>query len=142
MAKHWYIKTSATRDEVIAAANKIFFVPPSFKDRFKLSKAAQLQSNLRWERSGAEGADLAAIVVSGGLREAVSNTKRGPGSMLGTTVALAVSDEDDSRIVQLWLAEYNTHLWINQQADVLKSYAKQIAKELTSGGATSEVRKR
>lgn len=142
MAKHWYIDTNASRDEIVGAFREVFFVRPSMGTRLKVwSKAAQLQSNLKWEPARAENALVAAVMVSGGIKEAVADSKRGPGSGIGTTVALAVENGAEMRRAQLWLAEYNTFAGINQQGDVLKSYAKQVASKLEASGKTARAHK-
>lgn len=135
MAKNWYIDTSAGRDAVIEVARDVFFAKPSIADRLKFwSKAAQLQSNIRWEPTSVSGADLAAEVVSGGIREAVGSSRRGGGSMLGTTLALQVEARDGGSAAQLGLTSYNTFFGVNQQGDLAKSYAKQIAGGLRAKG--------
>jgi hypothetical protein len=142
MATRWFIDTDASQQQLIQAFNDVFFTRPSVGTRLKVwSKAAQLQSNLRWEQAGAAGAVAAARMVSGGLREAVADSKRGPGSGLGTTVAMAVEANGSGLQAQLWLANYNTHFGLNQQGDVIKSYAKQVAANLVTNGHQARAHK-
>jgi hypothetical protein len=142
MAKHWYVETSADRASVLAACHELFFIRPSISERAKFwSKGAQFRSMLVWKESHANGADLAAAVVSGGMREALSASRNGPGSMLGTTIAVKVENVGETRRVQLWLAEYPTFVGIATQGDVLKSYAKQLASKLVARGVAAEAHK-
>lgn len=142
MAKHWYIETSATAEEVQRVARSVFFTRPSLAERAKVwSKAAQLQSNIKWEEVRADGAVLAAEVVSGGMREAIGASKNGGGSMIGTTIAMSIGDNGAGRVVEMWLRDYNTFMGMNQQGDVLKSYTRQVAKALIAGGATATAHK-
>jgi hypothetical protein len=142
MAKHWYVDTNASQDEIVNAFREVFFSRPTMGTRLKVwSKAAQMQSNLKWEPTGAENALVAAVMVSGGIREAVADSKRGPGSGIGTTVALAVDGDTDVRQAQLWLGDYNTFVGFNQQGDVLKSYTKQVASQLVAAGHTANAHK-
>lgn len=139
MAKHWYIESTASKDQVVNAFREVFFTRPTFAERLKFwSKAAQLHSNLRWGAGAADGADVAAELVSGGLREAVQSSKHGGGSIIGTVIAMSVNDADgDGTQAQLWLAAYNTHFGINQQSDIIRSYTKRIARTLQAGGESA-----
>jgi hypothetical protein len=141
MAKHWYIDSTASKDQVVAAFREVLFTRPTVAERLKFwSKAAQFPSNLRWGAGAAEGADVAAELVSGGIREAVQSSKHGGGSILGTVLAMSVDDaHGDAVQAQLWLASYNTFFGINQQSDIIKSYAKQIARNLQARGASANV---
>jgi hypothetical protein len=142
MSKHWYVDTNASQDEIVNAFREVFFTRPTMGTRLKVwSKAAQMQSNLKWEPTGVENALVAAVMVSGGIREAVADSKRGPGSGIGTTVALAVDGDTDVRQAQLWLGDYNTFVGFNQQGDVLKSYTKQVASQLLAAGHTANAHK-
>lgn len=143
MAKQWFIDTSASKQDVLAAANHIFFTRPSFAERLKFwSKSAQLRSNLVWERASVSGADVAASVKSGGLREAAGTSKYGGGSMLGTTIGVVVEDTGTARQVTFVLTAYNTMFGINQQSDLVKWYAKQVAAQLVAGGAAATASRR
>ena len=141
MARNWYVATSASRDDLLSAFAEVIFVRPSFKERFKLSKGAQLRSQQVWEQAGADGADVAAVLVRGGMREAMADSKHGGGSGLGTTIAMSVSQEQGQVMGQFWLANHNTFFGINQQGDVLKAYARLVAAKLTANGCSSEVGK-
>lgn len=136
MAKHWFIESTASKEQVVTAFREVFFTRPTVAGRLKFwSKAAQLHSNLRWGAGAADGADIAAELVSGGLREAVQSSKHGGGSIIGTVIAMSVDDADGDAVrAELWLASYNTFFGINQQSDIIKSYAKQIARRLEVGG--------
>jgi hypothetical protein len=142
MATRWFIDTSASKQDLVQAFGQVFFTRPSVGTRLKIwSKAAQLQSNLRWEQTAAPDALVAARMVSGGLREAVADSKRGPGSGLGTTVAMAVHPQGNGSQAQLWLANYNTAFGMNQQSDVIKSYSKQVAARLVERGHQAQAHK-
>ena len=142
MATRWYIDTDASENQIVQIFRDVFFTRPSVGTRLKFwSKAAQLQSNIRWEETGAEDALVAAAMVSGGLREAAAASRRGPGSGLGTTVALAIETEQNRSQAQLWLANYNTFVGMNQQSDVIKSYTKQIAGQLVASGHQAKAHK-
>jgi hypothetical protein len=141
MARNWYVATDASRQELLGAFAQVFFERPSFKERFKLSKGAQLRSQQVWEHTGAQGADVAAVLVRGGLREAVADSRRGTGSELGATIAMSVSQEEGRSVGQLWLANHSTFFGFNQQGDVLKAYSKLIGSKLEAMGRSNEVGK-
>jgi hypothetical protein len=69
------------------------------------------------------------------------SSKHGGGSIIGTTIAMAVNRDSGATQAQLWLASYNSHFGINQQGDIIRSYTKQIAARLREQGDTAEVRK-
>ena len=145
MATRWYIETTEPQGSVTAAFADVFFERPTFGERAKFwSKKAQLRSHLRWERSGADDAAVAARLVSGGLREAAQSSKHGGGSIIGTTIVMAFQNGDLSAgttHAQLWLAHYNTHFGFNQQGDIIRSFTKQIADRLRVSDATVRVHK-
>jgi hypothetical protein len=145
MATRWYIETVEPESSVTAAFADVFFERPSFGERAKFwSRKAQLRSNLRWERSDAADAVIAARLVSGGIREAAQSSKRGGGSIIGTTIAMAFGDGDDTTGIthaQLWLAHYNTYFGMNQQGDIIRLFTKQIADRLRDSDGTVRVHK-
>lgn len=135
MASHWYIDTDAPDDDIVAAFRDVFFTKPDLSTRLQFwSKAAQLQSNLRWESTHADGAAIAAVMVSGGMRELTNTPERGPGSELGAILALAIDAEPDVRHVQLWSPDGTKSFDFNQQADLVKSDSRQIAAKLAEYG--------
>ncbi len=135
MAKNWVLDTSADEETVVQAFRDVFFARPSVTERLKVwSKAAQLRSNLAWEQSIADGAVIAARLVSGGLREAIASSQRGGGSGIGTTIAMSVASCEGGTTAQFWLANFNTFMGLNQQGDVLKSFTKQVASRLSDEG--------
>lgn len=136
MAQRYYIRTSAGRGEFLSAFGRLLLTRPTLKERFVLSKVAQLRSNLTWTRHTVPGADVAARLVTGGLNEAISSSRIGPGSLIGTVIALSVEAAGSGSTGQLWLAGYPTFFGMNQMGGVLKAYAKGIAKDLEAGGAT------
>jgi len=143
MAKTWYVETTADKSTVLTVAREVFFSKPTMGTRMKVwSKAAQLQSNIRWEPANVSGSDVAARVVSGGMRELASSGNSGTGSMIGTTIALSIQASDGGSRVTLGLAEYNTYMGLNVQSDLLKSYSKQVATALTQSGHTASASKR
>lgn len=144
MAKNWFVDTSADREVVLKAAADLFFTKPDLGTRMKFwSKAAQLQSNIRWSEASVAGADLAASVVSGGLREVAGASKHGGGSMIGTTIGLRVEPAATSgSTVQFSLTSYNTFFGVNQQGDLVKSYAKQLAALLSAAGHSTSASRR
>jgi len=141
MAKHHYIDTSADRPQVLAAFDQAFLTRPAFKERFTLSKKGQLRSSLVWERQSVPGADIAARLVAGGLREMMAASRNGPGSQIGTVIALSVEPSGTGSVGELWLADYPTFMGMNQMGDVLKAYAKLMEDALERGGADVALRR-
>ena len=137
MAKHWYVTTTASKEEALAAFARIFFTRPQMKERFKLSKGAQLRSQQTWGQASAPNADVAAVLERGGIREAISDSRHGPGSALGSIIAMRCSQDSEGQVLELWLANTNTFLGMSQNNDVLKAYARLISDDLASRGHTT-----
>jgi hypothetical protein len=140
MASHYQIRTSAPPEEVRRVFSQVFFTRPKFTARFNPTKTAQLQSNLKWKATTEPDADMAAELVSGGLREAVSDSRNGTGSIIGMRIALAL-EPGTPTVGQIWLANYRTFLGFNTVGDILKSYSRQVERGLIGTGVTAEVRK-
>lgn len=141
VSKHWYISTNASRDDALAAFSHVFFTRPQLKERFKLSKRAQLRSQQTWGRASAPDADIAAILESGGLREAIADSRRGPGSALGSIISMAFQNGSPTNEVQLWLAVTNTFVGFSQNNDVLKAYTKLVVDQLAERGFSATASK-
>jgi hypothetical protein len=142
VATHWYVDTDASDHHIESAFRTVFLTRPSFFERFKFyDPSAQLRSNIAWKAAHVAGADHAACIVSGGLREMASNTRSGPGSVVGTTIALKIHDEDSSRAAQLWLANHPTFIGLNTVGDLLRRFSKMLARELQRQGHSARAHK-
>lgn len=142
MAGHRYITTDAPKNEVLAVFERLFFSRPQLKDRFKLSKGAQLRSQQTWGRTSVPEAEVAAVLERGGLREAISDSRRGTGSAIGMILAMSFEEQTGATVAQLWLSATNTFFGLSQNNDVVKAYAKLIADELQRAGFSATQSKR
>lgn len=132
MAKDYYLRTNAPSTVVHAAFEEAFFGPAP-RGLKKLKPAGVIRSQLRWDRSLAPDADLAADLVEGGIHERTARSNGGA-SLIGTKVCLIVSDEGGQRTAQMWLANYTSRMGINQSSNWLKLYSGMMVEELESAG--------